>query len=225
MAFEPFLSSFQADYELPSSQNISNAAIIVIFAFLVPLLTMEINYFRLAIYKSWRHQVTLERRREFNKQRQTIAHNSDAELAENHDESVLVTGVVADDTSTGRSIIRSSSSNSSGTEDISHRGSSASGSASNSPEITSCLSLTFTSINHDANNTALQTAYRNIRYASMQAILSSLLIYAVTAAGIALHTRGMDQKVIAIIMGASKFMASLMAFIFSAMIPQWVSLF
>ena len=53
MAIDPLLSAFADDYILPSSQGVRNAAIIAIFAYLIALLTMEINYFRLAIYRSW----------------------------------------------------------------------------------------------------------------------------------------------------------------------------
>ena len=54
MAIDPLLSAYADDYILPSSQGVTNAAIIAIFAYLVALLTMEINYFRLAIHRSWR---------------------------------------------------------------------------------------------------------------------------------------------------------------------------
>jgi hypothetical protein len=57
----------------------------------------------------------------------------------------------------------------------------------------------------------------------MQAILSSLLVYFLTALGIALSTRGLDERSIAIIAGASQFMAALIVFIVSAKVPQWVS--
>lgn len=41
--------------------------------------------------------------------------------------------------------------------------------------------------------------------------------------GIVLNTRGVEEKVVAIIGGASKFVASVLVFIVSAKIPQWVS--
>ena len=53
MAIDPLLSAYADDYILPPSQGATNAAIIAIFAYLVALLTMEINYFRLAIHRSW----------------------------------------------------------------------------------------------------------------------------------------------------------------------------
>ena len=51
---DPLLQALNSDYILPATQSIGNAAIIAVFAYLVPLLTMEINFFRLAVYKSWR---------------------------------------------------------------------------------------------------------------------------------------------------------------------------
>jgi hypothetical protein len=53
---DPLLWALSDDYVLPPTQSYVNAAIIAVFAFLVPLLTMEINYFRLAVYRSWRRQ-------------------------------------------------------------------------------------------------------------------------------------------------------------------------
>mmetsp|Transcript_40029 Transcript_40029/g.72121 ORF Transcript_40029/g.72121 Transcript_40029/m.72121 type:complete len:108 (+) Transcript_40029:84-407(+) len=64
----PLLSALGEDYALPSEQAIANAAIIVVFAYLVPLLTMEINFFRLAVYKSWRRQDRL-----LEKKKRTVA--------------------------------------------------------------------------------------------------------------------------------------------------------
>lgn len=61
MVFESALKAKSADYELPPTQGLANAAIIAVFAYLVPLLTMEINYFRLAAYKSWRRLCRVER--------------------------------------------------------------------------------------------------------------------------------------------------------------------
>jgi len=74
-------------------------------------------------------------------------------------------------------------------------------------------------------SSSLQTAYQSIRHASMQAILSSLVVYALTAVGISLNTRGLDEKVIAIIVGASQFMTALMVFIVSAKVPQWIGVY
>ena len=49
-------------------------------------------------------------------------------------------------------------------------------------------------------------------------------MYLLTAVGIALNMRGLDEKVIAIIVGASQFMGAIVVFIVSAKVPQWVSL-
>ena len=78
------------------------------------------------------------------------------------------------------------------------------------------------SIPHDASTLQLQEAYTTIRKSSMEAIISSLLLYTVTAIGISLGTRGLDPKVIAVVIGASQFMTALMVFIVSAKVPQWV---
>ena len=77
--------------------------------------------------------------------------------------------------------------------------------------------------NNGVNDQLLQRAYRTIRIASMQAILSSLFLYSITAAGVAINTRGLDPKVIAIIIGTSQFMTALMVVIVTAKVPQWVS--
>jgi hypothetical protein len=66
-------------------------------------------------------------------------------------------------------------------------------------------------------------SYRAVRRASFQTILFSLTLYSGTAPGISTATRGLVEKVVAIIGGGSKFMASCVVFIVSATIPQWVS--
>ena len=53
----PSFSAIDGADDLPEEQSLVNAAIVVVFAYLVPLLTMEINYFRLAAYKSWRRRL------------------------------------------------------------------------------------------------------------------------------------------------------------------------
>jgi len=75
------------------------------------------------------------------------------------------------------------------------------------------------------NSPSLQSAYIAIRQASMQAIGSSLVVYSLTAVGIALNTRGLDEKVIAIIVGASQFMGAIVVFIVSAKVPQWIGVY
>ena len=64
------------------------------------------------------------------------------------------------------------------------------------------------------NSPSLQSAYIAIHQASMQAIGSSLVVYSLTAVGIALNTRGSDEKVIPIIVGANQFMGGDRGFYF-----------
>jgi len=75
------------------------------------------------------------------------------------------------------------------------------------------------------NDHSLQKAYKSIRLSSCQAILSSLILYSITAVGISMNTRGLDKKVIAIIVGCSQFLAALMVFIVSAKVPQWIGVY
>lgn len=79
--------------------------------------------------------------------------------------------------------------------------------------------------NRHNNDPSLQAAYNSIRHASMQAILSSILVYTITAIGVSLNTRGLDPKVIAILIGASQFMTASMVFIVSAKVPQWIGFY
>jgi hypothetical protein len=53
---EPFLEPLDqnGDYILPTTQYIANAAILVVFVYLVALVIMEINYFRFAVWRAWR---------------------------------------------------------------------------------------------------------------------------------------------------------------------------
>lgn len=80
--------------------------------------------------------------------------------------------------------------------------------------------------NNTATNTTpaeLQKAYQTIHKSSLLAILASLIIYTITATFIALYTRGLKDEVIAVIVGSSKFVSSVILFILSAKFPQWVS--
>jgi len=91
-------------------------------------------------------------------------------------------------------------------------------------EHTTIITITPKKHRHD-NDPSLQNAYNSIRHASMQAIASSLLVYSLTAIGISLNTRGLDPKVIAIIIGASQFMTAFMLIIVSAKVPQWIGFY
>ena len=80
--------------------------------------------------------------------------------------------------------------------------------------------------NNTTTNTTpaeLQKAYQTIHKSSLLAILTSLIIYTITATFIALYTRGLKDEVIAVIVGSSKFVSSVILFILSAKFPQWVS--
>lgn len=209
---DPLLSALDDDFELPTSQGIANGAIIVVFAYLVPLLTMEINFFRLAVYKSWRRQVRVEKKNQ--QQRSDVS------------ASVGMASVGAD--------IIAASAEGDGPIAIAFNDDEDCDNSSSSSSVVGHLLNDVTSALHDTtqlnksshrhtNDPTLQSAYDSIRIASMQAILSSLVVYSLTAVGISLNTRGLDEKVIAIIVGASQFMTALMVFIVSAKVPQWVS--
>ena len=237
---DPLLSALNEDYinDLPTSQSIANAAIIAIFAYLVPLLTMEINYFRFAVYKSWRRgNLRIARRVELKKQnrKEKSGHGSsddcivddrfvvDNEAGKNGvDEGAVIAAHIDDDedddddTSAVGYLLHDVSS---ALHDLPAR---MSGGASRSPSAAT-LSIQEHIVTTTNNVESLYEAYKIIRQSSMFAIFTSLLIYTLTAIGISLNTRGLDPKVIAIIIGASQFMTALMVFIVSAKIPQWVS--
>jgi len=208
------------DYILPTSQSIGNAAIIAVFAYLVPLLTMEINFFRLAVYKSWRRMNTNNNVMQKHSENainidEHDKNNTDARIAVKEDDdndsdtSSAVGHLMADVTSA----IHETTSN------VRH-----SFSPSNAAQTTTIQD--HSAIPHtSSSDLQLQEAYTAIRKSSMEAIISSLLLYTVTAIGISLGTRGLDPKVIAVVIGASQFMTALMVFIVSAKVPQWVSMY
>ena len=82
---------------------------------------------------------------------------------------------------------------------------------------------------HDDNPTnsnnpaALEKAYQTTHTSALIAILASLTLYTITATCMALFTRGLKDEVVAVIVGFSKFVASVIVFILSAKVPQWVS--
>ena len=89
--------------------------------------------------------------------------------------------------------------------------------------LVSSLPIEISSISHHNNRDALLYSYSIIRKSSLWTILFWISFYLLTAVGIIVNTTGLEEKVVAIIGGASKFMASLLLFIVSAKIPQWVS--
>jgi len=80
-------------------------------------------------------------------------------------------------------------------------------------------------ITHSTNPAQLQKAYQTIHKSSLYAILTSLIIYTITATFIALYTRGLKDEVIAVIVGSSKFVSSVILFILSAKFPQWIGVY
>jgi len=202
------------DYILPTSQSIGNAAIIAVFAYLIPLLTMEINFFRLAVYKSWRRMNA-----NISVMQQKNANNN----VDEHDKNNTRIAAVKDDdnvsdtsSAVGHLMADVTSAIHETTSNVRH-----SFSPSNAAQTTTIQDHS-TTIPHDTSTLQLQEAYTAIRKSSMEAIISSLLLYTVTAIGISLGTRGLDPKVIAVVIGASQFMTALMVFIVSAKVPQWV---
>jgi len=202
------------DYILPTSQSIGNAAIIAVFAYLVPLLTMEINFFRLAVYKSWRRMNS----NVMQKQKENINNNTDEHDKNNTDTKAAAAKEddISDTSSAvGHLMADVTSAIHETTSNVRH-----SFSPSNAAQ-TNTIQDHSSTIYRSAN-LQLQEAYTAIRKSSMEAIISSLLLYTVTAIGISLGTRGLDPKVIAVVIGASQFMTALMVFIVSAKVPQWV---
>ena len=243
---DPLLSALNEDYinDLPTSQSIANGAIIAIFAYLVPLLTMEINYFRFAVYKSWRrdnHLLRIARRKRLKTKERQQKEKSDDDSSndrfvinneagmkgvddEGADEIMIAAHIDEDDEDDDASAVGYLLNDvSSALQDLPARMSGGGGGgASRSPSVAT-LSIQ-EHINTNNNNIeALYEAYKIIRQSSMYAIFTSLTVCTVTAIGISLNTRGLDPKVIAIIIGASQFMTALMVFIVSAKVPQWVS--
>lgn len=276
-----FLSALESDHALPTEQALANAAIIAIFAYLVPLLTMEINFFRLAVYRSWRRdELKMKRKQRKRKQQQqtNAEHGVAIEMSlmrvpsTNNDDTAADAGGDLPRNQTRSSEVLLDSNNSThstsskdnllqpnsninidndinNTIDSDDNGDDSSSSSSSASavghlitsistalhDVTSITTLHLnsprshsSSHNHHhqlpINSPSLQAAYHTIRTSSMQAILSSLVVYTITAVGVAYNTRGLDEKVVAIIVGTSQFMASMMVFIVSAKVPQWVSL-
>jgi hypothetical protein len=77
----------------------------------------------------------------------------------------------------------------------------------------------------DQDRSILNTSYSTVRKSSLVTIVYWMVLYFATAVGIIMNTRGLEEKVVAIIGGASKFVAAVLVFIVSAKIPQWVSSF
>ncbi|KAL3796891.1 hypothetical protein HJC23_008844 [Cyclotella cryptica] len=265
MAFEPILQSLDGAEAMLVPYKFFNGAIIVVFAFLVPLLTLEINYFRLAVFRNWyageRDKRRRARRRHKRPEDDVRSDSVSSQSAErsNRPVSTLVceienASILGDSRSHTQDCMQqtqalqydddASWSSSIGEGTISsilldnvlshamansHVRDSASISGLSSKYATSCHSqdhVTQTQQQYQqSRETALTGAYSHIRKASFSTISFWMALYLATAAGIAFSTRGLEEKVVAIIGGASKFMSSLLLFIVSAKIPQWLGVY
>mmetsp|Transcript_19658 Transcript_19658/g.29131 ORF Transcript_19658/g.29131 Transcript_19658/m.29131 type:complete len:887 (+) Transcript_19658:124-2784(+) len=305
---EPFLEPLDTngDYILPTTQYIANAAILVIFAYLVALVIMEINYFRFAVWMAWRRMERLKTNEqqgsgdgqnkvdgclennemkeedegekivveknctrsvsssemsassEENQKMMTPSRNSDVEndhpeTQSNNDAIQIDQGVTVVTTQQEQSPrqqnrhhssipdIESSShsaighlmddvrSNLSSLQPTSPLRSIRSSSIISIDNNSSHKSLTDendnpTNSNHNSAS-ALQKAYQTIHTSSLIAILASLTLYTITATCMALFTRGLKDEVVAVIVGFSKFVASVIVFILSAKVPQWIGVY
>lgn len=270
MAFEPILQSLDGAEAVLVPYKFFNGAIIVVFAFLVPLLTMEINYFRLAVFRNWyadeRQKRTMARRRLAQRGLRQVQDGQNGLLSDSdcrqtaqysdrpplndiqnssimidcrsqtqnfaqhehsmqHDEDASSLSSIGDTTISSILLDNVLSHAITTSQMLRH---SASLSILSSKQATSCHTqdegiLRQRQQQQQQQRENLTAAYSQIRKASFTTILLWIGIYLATAAGIALNTRGLEEKVVAIIGGASKFMASLLLFIVSAKIPQWVS--
>ena len=77
---------------------------------------------------------------------------------------------------------------------------------------------------HQQQQQLLHNTYKCIQSSSLISIILSLLIYTISATLIALYTRNMESKMVAVVTGSSKFVAAVIVFILSAKFPQWVSI-
>jgi hypothetical protein len=65
MAFsQPLFRSIDSAFGSTITRSFADRAVMAVFAFLVPLLTMEINYFRLAAFRNWFERGQMRRRRQ-----------------------------------------------------------------------------------------------------------------------------------------------------------------
>ena len=298
---EPFLEPLDSngDYIPPTTQYIANAAIIVVFAYLVLLTIMEVNYFRFAVFRASRG---LERRAPTKEEggslmlatgasggiaiaptasssssslplsaasdevdeaetSTTLAgvsegkNDNDAQRRQSHHQSISSSLNLNNQSSCHSAIgllmqgsrfsrhrrnqaekkkkklllvpmsiktkrrsddgnCKNRDNNDVNTDDI-HNNNNVISTAVNG-----CTSATATSTNINPN---LQLANNAIATSSLFAITTSLVLYTITAIVISINTRGLQDEVVAIITGISKFFAAVIVFILSAKFPQWVS--
>ena len=295
---EPFLEPLDTagNYILSTTQYIANAAILVVFAYLIPLIVMEVNYFRYAV---WRAHGRLVRNKvvaavgvaakevggddvegEGVRAKKGSSSSSSGRSTSRHDEenqrAIMMQNLTSSVSSDDMSAVESADDEENKDDDNDrtdghHQGEellvekinnntlqdtsrhSAVGhlmhdvrsmSVTRSTIVPDVISRrnsrrsSTTSINNDKNNQTttdqqqqqqqqqllLHTAYKCIQSSSLISIISSLLIYTISATLIALYTRNMEPKMVAVVTGSSKFVAAVIVFILSAKVPQWVSI-
>jgi len=291
---EPFLEPLDTngDYILPTTQYIANAAILVIFAYLVALVIMEINYFRFAVWMAWRRMerfdgqnkvdgclennemkeedgeeekiaeknctrsvsssemsASFEENEMMTPSRKYDAENDHPETQSNHDAFQIDQGVtvvtqqqspqqnrhhssIPDIESSSHSAIghlmddvRSNLSSLQPTSPLRSIRSSSIISIDNNSSHKSLNNEQHDNPTNNHNSAALQKAYQTIHTSALIAILASLTLYTITATCMALFTRGLKDEVVAVIVGFSKFVASVIVFILSAKVPQWIGVY
>lgn len=152
---------------------------------------MEINYFRLAVYRAWHRQRRESEKLKRKQEGALAAAARSVTRADNRDAGG--DDIIDNDDDDDDDCISNSSTTSSAVGHLVH-------------DITESLtkqSSCNSNIHRRSNDPSLRKAYTAIRHSSLQAILSSLVVYGGTAAGIAVNTRGLDEKVIAIVGGGT----------------------
>jgi len=246
MVFESALKAKGADYELPPTQGLANAAIIAVFAYLVPLLTMEINYFRLAAYKSWRRLRRMERNTASNAGKPVFV-STDLQGEEEVPDNTASAEDPDDDCRTAPTAptaptVLEEQTCSPGPYEI-ELGKIDSLFEDFEEDVEADQSVTSSAVGHLVHEVraslldtktnecshpsypVLRRANKQIRMASLQSVVSSLIVYSLTATAIGLLTKGIDDKVVAIVVGSSQFIAALLVFIVSTKIPQWFGVY
>lgn len=77
----------------------------------------------------------------------------------------------------------------------------------------------------DDGDENLREGYRTVRRTSAFAVAFALVVYAATAMGVSLNTRGLDPKAVAVLVGVSQLVAAPMLIIASTKVPQWIGVY
>ena len=306
---EPFLEPLDTagNYILPTTQYIANAAILVVFAYLIPLIVMEVNYFRYAVWRSHgrlvRNKVVaavgvaeeeegdggvegegvkakgvVEKKK---KKESSSSGRSTSRLDDEENQRTIVmqnltSSVSSDDMSAVVAADEEKKNNDDDNNDDEKQSQSKKDNNNNNHNTLQdtsrhsavghlmhdvrSMSVTRSTVvpdvitrrnnsrrrsstsnsKHDNKNNQttttdqqqqqqqqqllLHNAYKCIQTSSLISIISSLLIYTISATLIAMYTRNMEPKMVAVVTGSSKFVAAVIVFILSAKVPQWVSI-